>query len=507
VNTPYDVVAYPNLCHKQTHPDRIAVMGELFGLAPASPEQCRMLELGCGDGTNLLPLAYAFPGSRFVGVDLAPTLIAAGRNVIADLGLKNLELLCLDVADYPAIGEPFDYVVAHGVYSWVPPEVRESLLAICRGRLAPQGIAYVSYNCLPGGHIRRMVREIMRFHVRSESDPLERVRQAVAVTRFIADSMDQPDAYRQVFKEQLEQIQRYGAGHLFHDDLAEINDPVYFHEFMTQAARHDLQYLAEAEFYEMQEDAFSSDARQRLGGIKASRLTFEQYLDFIKCRRFRQTLLCRGQAQVCSPPASTVVERFHISSQAAAKARANGLANGPIESFVAPGGGALQLDDAVGKAALRVLSQRWPATVPFNELFQLAAQAAPPPEGALAARKDLAAILLEAYRAGLVDFRKLPVRCATRPPERPKLWAFARRQIQWRDSVTTLRGDNLRIGDDAGKRLLELLDGSRGLDDIMEAMEPEQSKARGRQPDGRLLDRLNDLARFALLEAPEPGIS
>jgi SAM-dependent methyltransferase/methyltransferase-like protein len=497
--TPYDQVIYPNQCHSQTHPDRLAVIGELFGMRPAAPQQCRMLELGCGDGTNLLPLAYCFPDSRFVGVDLAPTMIAEGQKAIASLGLKNVELHCLDIASFPRIGENFDYVVAHGIYSWVTPEVREALLAICSARLKEQGIAYVSYNCFPGGHIRRMAREIMRFHVRGETEPQKRLEQAVAVTRFIANSLEKPDAYRKVFHEQLEQIQRYGPGYLFHDDLAEINDPVYFVEFMSKAARHKLQYLSEADFFEMQEHTFSAEARQALGVMMESRVTFEQYLDFVKCRRFRQTLLCHSTEQL-SIPRPEVVQGFYISSDA--RPEDNGEKNGKVVRFRTPRGGALSLDHPGAKAALSFLTQCWPGTVSFDELCKTAVESmTSADEASQETRQTLADIFLEAFRAGVVTFRKTPVRCATTVSEHPTVWAYARSQIQRRDSVTTLRGDNIRIGDEHGKRLLQLLDGSRGIPELKLALGSDHPEQNDNTAERQFNDRLKDLVRLALLEA------
>jgi hypothetical protein len=256
----------------------------------------------------------------------------------------------------------------------------------------------------------------------------------------------------------------------------------------------------------MQDHAFSSVARETLGRMKDSRVTLEQYLDFIKCRRFRQTLLCRCERELCCPPKPEVVQRFHISSNAQPEARADGSTNGSIQRFVTSRGGALELDYPPGKAAFRILKQRWPATVPFEDLCHLAVQDQPPPAGGeLEARQAIAAILFEGYRAGVVDFRKVPVRCATTVSERPKVWGFARQQVHRRESVTTLRGDNLRIGDDDGKRLLDLLDGSRGLEEIRALMEPQKPGGNGGNSNRLLMDRLNDLARFALLEAHEPG--
>lgn len=504
MTTPYDQVIYPGLCQPQTHPDRLAVVANLFSLDPAPPEQCRVLEIGCGDGSNLLPLAAASPETNFVGFDLAATRIAAGREAVAELGLNNLQLQHADLLDFPDEGERFDYILAHGVYSWVPDRAKDRLLRICSRRLAPQGVAYVSYNCLPGAHIRRLTRDIMRFHTRAVTEPNERVRQAIAVCRFIANSTEKPDAYRQVFKEQLEQIERCRAGHLFHDDLAEINDPVFFHEFAAHAARHGLQYLGEADFFEMQDEGFSDEARQILAGMEDSRLTREQYLDFVKCRRFRQTLLCHAEARIRLPADPQAVARFHVCSQAAETTVGPDALGRAIVRFAHPRGGAIETSHPLGVQALHRVREHWPATLSFAELLPPSTLTdTPSPDSPEEAQRHLSQILLEAYRSAVIEFHRLPVRCATAPPERPEASHFARWQVARAATVTTLRHENLRVEDEIGKRLLLLLDGSRTLNELLRELpsEPTSEAPGGTAARDRLHQRLQELARLALLEA------
>src|SRR5262245_15383733 len=119
-STSYDTVAYPSRCCPQAHPNRLATLATLFGMSPAPVERCRVLELGCGDGRNLLALAFALPGSAFVGVDLAPGAIARAKDEARALGLANVEFHCADLLDWPPPDGPFDYVLAHGLISWVP---------------------------------------------------------------------------------------------------------------------------------------------------------------------------------------------------------------------------------------------------------------------------------------------------------------------------------------------------------------------------------------------------
>src|SRR6267142_1438469 len=158
--TSYDEVPYDSKAFSETHPDRLATVATLFGMQPADVEHCRVLELGCADGSNLIPMAVGLPESAFAGIDLSPRQVGDGQATIATLGLKNVTLRVGSILDVGADEGIFDYIVCHGVYSWVPPEVQNRILTICNRNLAPNGVAYVSYNTYPGWHVRGMVRDL-----------------------------------------------------------------------------------------------------------------------------------------------------------------------------------------------------------------------------------------------------------------------------------------------------------------------------------------------------------
>ena len=148
----YDQVPYPSYVHAQTHPDRLASIAVLFGITPAQVESARVLELACGQGGNLIPIACSFPKSTCLGIDLSEKQIASGREIIDRLGLPNIELQAESILDFRKEAGTFDYIIAHGVFSWVPGRVRDKILAICGQNLSPRGIAYVNYNTFPGWH-------------------------------------------------------------------------------------------------------------------------------------------------------------------------------------------------------------------------------------------------------------------------------------------------------------------------------------------------------------------
>ncbi|MEO7328691.1 MAG: class I SAM-dependent methyltransferase, partial [Minicystis sp.] len=237
--TPHDQVRYPVGVFEHTHPSRLATLATLFGMRPPPVERCRVLELGCGEGSNLIPMAEALPDARFTGVDLASTRIAAGSAWAAQLGLENLTLEARDILDFEPDPGVYDYIIAHGVYSWVPPAVQEKVLSIVQRGLAPQGVGYVSYNALPGGYLRKPLRDLMLFHGRGLDDPERRVPQSRAIAAFAAaGSPAVTGVYKQVLEGQRDRLAQLADEYLFHDDLCPHNESLYFHDFMERAGRH-----------------------------------------------------------------------------------------------------------------------------------------------------------------------------------------------------------------------------------------------------------------------------
>jgi len=313
----YDAVPYPGRAFPQAHPNRLATMATLFGMKPAPVERCRVLELACGDGANLIPMAFGLPHSDFVGMDLAARPIARGQALVEALGLTNIRLLQLNLMDVTADLGVFDYIIAHGVYSWVPPAVQDKILAICKAHLAPQGVAYVSYNIYPGYHLQGLARDLMRFHVRTFLDPEEQVTEALAFLGFLAESQPEPDTYRTVLKQRLEDLLERPKHTVYHDELAEINLPVYFHRFVEHAGRHGMQFLSEATFSSMQDQAFPDRVREALLALAQGDIVLkEQYLDFLKCRKFRQTLLCHQDVSLDRGVTPETVMGFFVASPA-----------------------------------------------------------------------------------------------------------------------------------------------------------------------------------------------
>src|SRR5207302_3295163 len=137
------------------------------------------------------PMAMTLPGAEFTGIDLAALPVERGQRMIADLRLQNLRLLQMDLLQVDSSFGTFDYIIAHGLYAWTPPAVRDKILAIASENLSPQGVAFVSYNAHPGGHLRRLFRDVMMCHAGQFEDPEEKVAQARAMLQLLA--VDRPE--------------------------------------------------------------------------------------------------------------------------------------------------------------------------------------------------------------------------------------------------------------------------------------------------------------------------
>jgi methyltransferase-like protein/ubiquinone/menaquinone biosynthesis C-methylase UbiE len=470
--TPYDKILYPSYSHPQTHPDNLAVIGKLFGLTAAPVSQCRVLELGCGNGTNLVPMAWGLPGSRFVGIDLAEVPVRQGQTMAADLDVENVRLVAGDVMQIDASWGAFDYILAHGLYSWVPSEVRDQVMRICQRNLAPHGIAFISYNTFPGAHLRQMLREMMLFHTRQVESSEERLEQALALLSFLQRAHTrEDDEYALWLRKELGRATSLDRSHLFHDDLASVNYPVYFHQFMAHAVEHGLQFLGEADFFEMSDHIFAPEIRHILKGTAGSRILREQYLDFLKCRRFRQTLLCRADAKITSDPDPGAIAGFRVSSKAKeARANANETGNGKSESggdsgegvlFSTPKGARVQTDYAAGAAILKTLEERYPERLTLTEILADArsrmksASEEPKPS-------EAGNFLLQLYSAGVVEFRTERSPAVRQPGDLPKTSPIVRWQIERGNTVTSLDHQLLEVEDEIGKKLIQIMDGTRG---------------------------------------------
>lgn len=491
---PYDEFTYDNYSNTQTHVDRLACLATLFGLKPAPVEDCSVLELACGDGSNLLPMALDLTESRFLGIDRAGKPVSRGTEIIKALQLENIELRQIDLMKVAENLGKFDYIIAHGLYSWVPAEVRDRILEICRSSLSPHGVAYISYNVYPGCRLRQAIREMMLFHGRGSREPGERVAQGRGLVKWLADAQTKSTGYSTFLRETAESQSKTRDGAVYHDALAEINDPVYFHQFMGHAAQHGLQFLTEAEHFNVREYDFAPEVVTQLQTLaQESILTKEQYLDFLEGRSFRQTLLCHQEVDIDRSLGAEPIRQFYLSSPARPATPDQDLRSVERLEFFAHRDASITTNFPLAKAALSHLGEIHPQAIRFDELLVVAFRllGTDPPESERADQKrELADLLVKAYGVGVVDFHLHVARFTLTPGERPLASPLARLLAQRGAITTSLLGHNVKIEDTLGVQFLLLLDGTRDRAALLRDFgEVISSSVERSAPDGTTVDK------------------
>ena len=294
----YDSIPYPSSCFPQSSPAHLHAVARVFGLTPVDLTQAKVLEIGCASGGNLLPLAARFPEAGFTGIDLSENQIAGARERAGRLGLSNVDLIAASITDHDFGDAAFDYIIAHGVYSWVPEDVQTRLLQICGENLSPNGVAFVSYNTLPGWNAVKTIRDMMVYHSRHFDSPEQKILEARNMLAFTAQNMAvQTGPYKETLENEIRILSQASDGYLFHDHLEAVNAPCYFHEFTDRAAKHGLVYLGDSSLSSMFLGNHNNVVADTLSQIDDP-VRLEQYLDFMTNRRFRQTLLVKDGRRI-----------------------------------------------------------------------------------------------------------------------------------------------------------------------------------------------------------------
>ena len=511
-----DRIHYPGGAWEHSHPDRIVANARMYGMAPAPVEGARVLELGCGAGRNLVPMACVLPEARFLGIELATRPVGIGRGLAAALALSNVELRQGDVLDLPADLGEFDYIVAHGVYSWVPAPVRDALMAAFARHLAPEGVAYLNFNALPGGHLRNLARDMMRFRLAAFDDPEAHGEDAVRFVRTVAEAQPEGSPYRRVLEEELDRLEHNPTGVLFHDDLAPDHQAFHFRHVAGHAARHGLQYLCEARPADVHPGRYPAAIRaalRRTGGDRIAaalrrgdgdriaavppsmlttsgdpalrrssddhiaaalrrtggddRIARQQCFDFLVCQMYRCSLFCREGVALAPHADPGRMSDLRAASAARPEPAPADLTDGIPATFRTPDGVAAHIDDSAAKAALELLAGRWPASVEFEALLRDARRRAgrtgrPTP----LERREFAAFLASGHASGLVDLHTWEPPMTTAVSDRPVASALARVEIGYGSRVTSLRHRPVDVDDPVAAAVLARLDGDRDFETL-----------------------------------------
>jgi methyltransferase-like protein/ubiquinone/menaquinone biosynthesis C-methylase UbiE len=470
----YDEIPYEFNAFAVSHPDRLATIATLFGMNPQSPARCRVLELGCAMGGNLIPMAINLPHSQFLGIDASARQIADGRAIIEKLGVQNIDLRHASILEVDDSYEMFDYIICHGVYSWVPREAQDKILSICSKNLKPMGFAYVSYNVYPGWHMSGMIRDMMIYHAGRFSAGRDRIAQARALLDFLSKSVpSQLNAYNTMLKESLDYLRNMSDPYLLHEYLEEYNEPLYFYQFIERAAAAQLRFLSESNLSEMLISRFPPEAQKTIQKISLGDIIrMEQYMDFLGRRTFRQTLLCHENIPINRILQIAPLHSMFITANFKPVSETPSYATEGPEQFKGPRG-QITLTDPYVKTAMALLFKAAPMPIGFNDLCVAARKIVSRADDSSSSKEkdiqSLGNIILSSFTMGNVNLQLIPPTFTTTLNEKPKAFPLARIQAETGTLVTNARHEMITLGE-FDRRVLQALDGTRDRNSIIKIL-------------------------------------
>lgn len=310
--SPYDDLSYEHIPIAAMHADHLCTVAHLHGFHPGKKN---VLELGCGTGAHLIPMAAAMPNGEFVGIDLSKRHISTARELAKRLGLQNIHFEWANVLDFRPT-QRFDQILSHGVYSWVPAPVRDAILSIIRDHLADQGVAAISFSVLPGALVRQALSQMLLWNDDSTALPANRSRNAsffaANLSSLLADDAPLSSAIRRL----VGQMGGMSDATVFHDLLAPINQPVTLTDFAAHAAAHELQFVADANVFSDFPTTLGASRLRQLRSQATDSLARLQLQDFAVQRSFRTAILCRQTVDIAHQFDGSSLEGLWISTSA-----------------------------------------------------------------------------------------------------------------------------------------------------------------------------------------------
>lgn len=506
----YDLVPYRGGPIENAHPARLEAVGVLFGLAHAAATQSRVLEIGCGTGHNLIAMAYALPQSEFVGIDYSRRQIEIGASLVRELGLENIRLNAVDIREAGAGLDTFDYIICHGVFSWVQSDLREIILALCRQHLTEHGIAYISYNTYPGWAAEHStLRQLLLRHVEGLDDSQTKIDAAAQLVRRLAGSAESEDPLHKRMRRLAAELMRYPNAYLFHEYLEPTNQALYFREFIDLASAHGLAYLGESELCHMtlnRDRDLQHLARQIFG---EDLLQLEQYADYLVNRTMRRTLLCRAETHIRRDGLAERLDDLYFAAEFVPCEDNPDLRPGVKQPFKLweQADASIVTDESHLKTVLVVLAEAYPVHLDLGTLHERTSSLLAGSGGQTTPTRDeLRRALLDWLRMGLLSTHGRGPRVVGDVSDRPLASALARLLASRGERVASLTHRGLSL-DDAGRQIIQALDGTRDsaavIDHLTRLAESGGITING--PDGkRVTDRT--LIRRAVTKSVESAL-
>ena len=479
----YDQVPFDAGPQAAMHPRHLHALAWLHGLDAPDPRTARVLELGVGQGGNLVFVASTLPDAHCVGIDRSHEAIVEAIKRRDEVGLPRLELL---EASLEAAEGTFDYVLAHGLYSWVPAPVRDLLMQTVARVLSPNGVACISYNTWPAWDLRALGRRLMMRHAARHSDPIQGARAARRALEVMAHLplRSEADAFGLTYRSLHEQVTKLPDAWLIHDLISLDNQPVEFLEFARHAADNGLRWLGEAERPSSNIDHLRPDVASAVRALSSDPLEQEQDLDFATGRSLRMSLLCRAEHPVSVARLPERMAALYFASAGPLAPEGGDVRGTSEQTWKLAGGREFRTQAPLVKALMMVLRHAWPQAFTPGELLPRLEEVLGEPVGADLLARALALLLdVDALYMG----RRWPLATAAHP--HPEVFSMVR--------ALAMAGENNTVNgvlawvpvDPLTRALVPLVDG-RSVEELAAgvAQALRQGRIPVRDPQGRPID-------------------
>lgn len=307
IQTSYDNLPYFSSAFLECSPTRIEALASFLSFTPPHSSNSKVLEIGCSYGGNLFPFAIENPSAKVVGIDLSEVQINKAKELANRMCVDNVKFIRKDICelsdeDVREFGK-FDYIICHGVYSWVPDGVKEAILKAIKKLLSPNGVAYVSYNVYPGWKIKDIIRDFLIFGTKELESEGEIIRASKAkellsvfkeYMKFCTkDGVKTDFMNANLLLDHIKGIENVNSdSYLVHEYLEIFNNPLYFKDFVKRLDEEGLGYLTDVNL----DDVFKADLGiegfdEYINANFKDRIDKEQAIDFFTNKVFRKSLI------------------------------------------------------------------------------------------------------------------------------------------------------------------------------------------------------------------------
>ena len=392
---------YDASCSLFTHPRQLSASALMSDFQPVDPSNARILELGCATGGNLTPIAGSLPYSECIGIDPFAAQIEIAQMRADRSGISNVTYLPIGVSDLDRLEGKFDYIIAHGLFSWISDEHREDTLQLCFEKLNDHGLAYISFNTYPGWHQREIVRNLVCWQKRlldkrvisedQKDKDAKLIKESRLALKFFSQNALKQDmkGCRELLAQIETDISKFPDWYLAHEYLLEHNQPLYFERFLELIHAHQLTYLCDASSnVHLASHFLSAMSLRELHLMTDKPLDVEQGIDFLLNRTLRRAIITKRPQEerqfLCPPyvwsePSKEGVDRrlnqeLFVASPYKPMSEINNISDVTSYGSQTIPGEQMIINQPAENVIMILLSTIWPDSLSIDQLMKQSAQ-------------------------------------------------------------------------------------------------------------------------------------